>query len=177
MAIGRMLGAASLGLYMRAYSISMLPLTEVSDVFSRVTFPVFVKIAHDKQRLLRAYAKSLVVISALAIGMGGVFYFFPEAIITIILGKQWIGSASALQVLAIFGAVRAISMSSISPLYALKRQDMVTHITLVSFLGLAVTIVPFVMRWGIVGGAYSALFGSFITIPLIIFYLIKVFKV
>lgn len=174
--VGRMLGKESIGLYSRAYSISMLPISEVSDVVSKVTLPVYVRIADDRQRLLRAYIKALFAISVLALSMGSIFYFYPDQIIRLVLGDQWVSAAPALQVLAIFGVVRAISISSITPFYALKRQDLVTRITFVSFLGLAITSIPFIQRFGIVGAAYAALFGSIFSLPLIIYYLIVLFS-
>src|SRR6185369_8646059 len=51
--VGRVLGTGALGVYQVAYSFSILPITEISDVFSRVTFPIFTQIAEDRRRLLR----------------------------------------------------------------------------------------------------------------------------
>jgi lipopolysaccharide exporter len=175
-AVGRILGTAPLGLYQRVYSISILPITEVSDVILKVTYAVFAKISSDVARLRRAYLKSIVSVCVIVIPVGSVFFFFPEQTIRIILGEQWIEAAPALKVLAVFGVLRAISLSSVAPFYALKRQELVTRITFVAFLGLLVTIVPFVTYWGIVGAAYSALIGVFLSVPLTVYYLFKILK-
>jgi len=174
--VGKLLGTGALGLYQRAYSISILPITEVSDTFGKVTLPVFVKMSDDIPRLKRAYLRSVMTISAIVVPTGALIFMFPELVIKIILGSQWISAASTLQVLSVFGVIRAISISSLSPFYALKRQEFVSQITFVSFLGLAITIIPFVSMWGLVGAAYSALFGSLLSIPLILYYLNKIFK-
>lgn len=174
--IGRMLGASSLGIYQRAYSISMLPITEVADVVSKVTFPVYVKVADDLARLKRAYLRSLATVAFLVIPLGVIFFLFPEMIIRIILGDQWLSGAVVLQVLSVFGVLRALSLTSFAPFYAVQRQDLVTRISFLNLLGLASTIIPFVSWWGIVGAAYSALFGSILAIPLILYYLRKIFK-
>lgn len=173
--IGKLLGTGALGLYQRAYSISMLPITEVLDTFGKVTLPVFVKMSDDIPRLKRAYFRSVLLISVIVVPAGALIFMFPQLVINIVLGQQWIKAAPALQVLTIFGVIRAISMSCLSPFYALKRQEFVSHITFVSFLGLVVTIIPFVNMWGLVGAAYSALFGTLISLPLIVYYLNKIF--
>lgn len=175
--VGKILGTGALGLYQRAYSISMLPITEVSDTFGKVTLPVYVKMSDDIRRLKRAYLRSILLISAIVVPAGTLIFMFPEIIIKVILGSQWVGGAPVLQVLTLFGVIRAISISSLSPFYAVKRQEFVSQITFVSFLGLMVTIIPFVNIWGLVGAAYSALFGTLISLPLIVYYLKKIFTV
>ena len=173
--VGKLLGTGALGLYQRAYSISMLPITEVSDTFGKVTLPVYVKMSDDIARLRRAYLRSLLTISAIVVPAGALIFMFPELVIKIILGSQWVDAAPVLQILTIFGVIRAISMSSLSAIYAVKRQEFVSQITFVSFMGLIVTIIPFVNMWGLVGAAYSALFGTLISLPLIVYYLNKIF--
>lgn len=175
--VGKLLGTGALGLYQRAYSISMLPITEVSDTFGKVTLPVFVKMSDDIARLKRAFLRSVLTISAIVVPVGVLIFMFPELVIKILLGSQWVDAVPVLQILTLFGVIRAISISSLSPFYALKRQEYVSHITFVSFLGLVVTIIPFLNMWGLVGAAYSALFGTLISLPLIAYYLNKIFTI
>ncbi|PIT89418.1 MAG: hypothetical protein COU27_00400 [Candidatus Levybacteria bacterium CG10_big_fil_rev_8_21_14_0_10_36_7] len=174
--IGKFLGSSPLGLYQMAYKISYLPISEISDVFGQVTFPVFVKMSEDVERLRKAYFKSILLISALTIPVGVIFFLFPQLLIRIVLGDQWIAAAPALQVLAAFGVIRAISISAVAPFYAVKRQEVITLVTLVSVIVLAITIIPLVSILGIVGAAYSALLGAIVPIPIIIFYFIKIFS-
>lgn len=173
--VSKLLGKAPLGLYMRSFSISLLPITEIADVFAQTTFPIYVKLIKEPQRLKKAYYRTLYIVSLLVIPVGIIFYFFPERIILIILGDQWLSSAAALKVLAVFGTVRAILTTSIGLFYSTKRQDIMTRLTFISFLGLVLTIVPFVMKWGIVGAGLSSLTGTIITIPFAIYYIRKIF--
>lgn len=174
--IGKLLGASSLGFYDMAYKLSLLPMTEVSDVVMKVTLPLFVKISDDTVRLKRAFFRSFMVMSFFVIPLSLVLSLFPQQIIVLILGKQWVAAADVLRILAIFGAVRALSLSVFSPFYAKQKQEIITVITLISLIGLSVTIVPFVSLWGMVGGAYSSLFGLLLSIPIILFSINKLFK-
>lgn len=173
--VGKILGTSSLGVYDFAYKFSMLPITEIGDVVSKVTFPVYSKIAHDVGRLKIAYLKTLAVTSLLVLPIGIILFVFPHEII-LLFGPQWSSAARVFQILAVFGVVRAI-LNSASPLFlAAKKQEYVTSVTLVSFLVLALTIIPFIQAFGINGAGYSALIATFCTIPFIIYYIVKTFK-
>lgn len=174
--VGRLLGTSSLGIYQMAYSFSMLLITEISDVFSRVTFPVYAKIADDKKRLRKAFMKATVVISLLAFSLGATLYLFSKEIVLFVLGEKWVAAASILPILAMFGVVRAVSGSSSALFLAIGKQEYVTVVTLVSALGLIIPIIPFVMGHGIVGAAISALIGSIVVLPVIVYYSWVAFK-
>jgi len=175
--VGKLLNTQALGLYQMAYKISSLPITEVADVFGKVTFPVFTKIAEDRHRLKRAFIKTTLSLTLLVLPFGILLYLFPEEIITVIFGESWLMAAPAIRILAIFGIVRAISGSSSALFLAVKKQEYVTGLTLVSIVGLALTIIPLVKYYGILGASISALIGSIVTLPLIGYYLIQVFSI
>lgn len=171
-AIGRLLGTSSLGLYDVLYRISLLPLTEITDVIGKATFPVYVKISDDLSRLRRAYLRSVFLIFVLSAGVGLFLFLFPEIIISVVLGEKWLAGAPVLKVLSILGVLRALYVSIIHPLYALEKQSLVTVVSLFGLMILALVIIPFIMFWGIVGAAYAALVGTIIPLPLA-FYFVK----
>ncbi len=170
--VAKIVNVSSFGLYDMAYRISMLPITEVSDVIGRVTFPVFVKMNDEKERLQRAYLKSLLIICALVTPMGIIFYLFPTQIIAILLGNHWLEAAKVLQVLAFFGVSRALTQSTIAPLYALEKQDAITKISILNLIALLILIYPFTITFGVVGAGYAALLANIISIPYI-FYIVR----
>ncbi len=174
--VGRMLSLNALGLYQQAYKISSLPISEVADSFGKVTFPIYSKIAGDRQRLKKAFIQVSLGISVLIIPFGLLLFLFPKIIIKILLGDNWLAAAPALKVLAVFGVIRAISGSASALFLAVKKQQFVTMITFVSILGLALSIIPLVLRFGIVGAGYSAIIGSVAALPIILYYLVKVLK-
>ena len=174
--VGRLLNTSSLGLYQVAYKISTLPITEVADVFGTVTFPIYAKISSDSKRLKNAFFRTTLGVSALVIPLGLIIFFFTKEVVLLILGVNWLEAVPVLKVLSVFGIVRAISGSSSSLFFALKKQEYVTMVTFISILGLAASIIPLVRKYGIVGAGVSALIGSILALPVIVFYLIKVFK-
>lgn len=174
--VGKLLGLTSLGLYMQIYRISILPITEISDVFSRATFPIYVKMSEDLYRLKKAFIKTFFTIAIIVFPISFIIFFFPEQIILIILGKNWVVAAPVLKALALFGALRAVSNTAVGLFYSIQRQDVITKLTLISLAAMLITIVPFINIWGLIGAAYAVFVGTFISIPFVGFYIYKLFN-
>ncbi|MFH1656695.1 MAG: polysaccharide biosynthesis C-terminal domain-containing protein, partial [Candidatus Nealsonbacteria bacterium] len=77
------------------------------------------------------------------------------------------------RILSIYGILRAVTAEFPAVFMALKKQELVTKVTLVAVLGIGITIIPFVRQFGILGASYSALFGMIFAIPLMSYYLYK----
>lgn len=165
--VGKILGMNSLGLYQMAYKISNLPFTEITDVVSRVTFPIYSRISSDRERVKKAFKKMLLISIFFVVPVTAIIFFFPKTIIRILLGEQWLGSAQALRILALFGLTRAIG-SSVQPLLlALKKQDVAAKISFAKLVSLALFIFPLTLKFGFSGTAMAVLASSLLIQPLI----------
>jgi len=171
--VGRILGVGALGIYEVAYRISMLPITEISDVISKVTFPVYAKISDDIPRLKWAFLRTIVFVSILAIPFGIILIIFPSEIIRTVLGEKWLSMVPVLKILAIFGVIRAISGSTSALFLAIGKQQYVTVVTLASIIGLAIPIIPLTVKFGIIGAGVAVLIGSLVSLPFMIYYSIR----
>lgn len=176
-AVGRFIGTPALGIYQMAYKISSLPISEVTDVVSKVVFPVYALIGEDKIRLKSAFIKSTLTITIIAITIGIILFLFSREIVLIILGDKWISIVPVLKVLSIFGVLRAISGSASALFLGVGKQKYVTNMTFLRFIALAITIYPLIRMFGVVGAGYSALISVLIEIPIIFYYVIKVLKI
>ncbi len=175
-AVGKLIDTTSLGIYQMAYTVSSFPITEIADVVSKVTFPVMSKFADDKKRLFRAYLMSTILISIVIIPFGLILYFYAREITVLLLGENWIPAIPVLKVLSVFGVVRSISGSSSALFLAVGKQEYITVVTLVSILGLFLPLFYFIRNFGVMGAAYSAISGSVVAVPFVIYFLYKVFK-
>lgn len=173
-AVGRILNVASLGYYQMAYRISILPISEISDIFNRVAFPLYSGMVENRRKLLETFLKVQVSVSVIVIPVCFLIFLFPREIMQILLGDKWIAAAPALRILALYGGLRAISGATSSFFLSLNLQKFVATITFVRFLGLAITIVPLTLRFGILGASYSALFSALVELPIILFFLFTV---
>lgn len=174
--VGKLLGVSPLGYYQMAYKISTLPLTEITEVIQRVVFPIYVKISDDSERLLRAFTKTSLSVSLAAFLLGIFLYFFAEHIILLTLGTGWIQTISVLRLLIIYGVLRGVLGSSAPLFLATGRQNYLAVITLSRFFGLAITIIPFLLLFGLVGAGYASLVSVIVELPITLYLLHKVFN-
>ena len=163
--VGKLLDVGSLGLYQAAYKLSTLPVSEVADVIGKVTFPVFSKISEDNQRLKSAFYKSFIVSLTVAFGLGFFIYVFSEQLILILLGNNWLSVEPLLKVLLIFGVIKASTTSLYSLFLSLGRQDIVTKITSVNTVFLAIIVIPAIAMYGLMGAPYAVVVASLVGLP------------
>lgn len=173
--VGKILGSTFLGIYQLAYSLTVMPLSEVGKVFVHVTVPIFVKISDDKNRLKNAFMKVMLAAFLISIPAILVFLFIPQ-IFVIILGDKWKAVVPILPILGAVGLLKSLSISSTSLFISLEKQKYMTIISFVSIFVLMLSIVPLVMSEGIFGAGMAELISVLVTIPLIIFFLVGVFK-
>lgn len=174
--VGKILNTCSLGIYQVAYRISTLPITEVREAITNVAFPVYSKISKDKDRLKRAYLKTLFPVFALSLTLGFLVFLFSKEIVFLLLGNTWISVVPILRVLAIFGVIRSIVLSSVPVFNSVKKQEYASYVSFLSAVVMILCIVPFINKFGILGAGYSAILGTIVSIPLVMVFLIKSFK-
>jgi len=175
--VGRRLTSAHLGHYQMAYRLAMLPITEVADVFNRVTFPVYAKITDDIQRLRKAFFRTTGFIGVVSVGFALTLMTFPTEITTLLLGEQWLEIVPLVSVLAITGAVRGIIIASYSLFLAMKKQEYVTYSTIVGLVVLGILIWPMMTSDGLMGAAWATLWAALAALPVVIFFVAKVLRV
>lgn len=168
--IGKLLGATSLGIYQMAYTIGMVPITHSAQLVSQVTLPTFALLTHDQYRLRRAFYRTLLGLIFLTCTPVIIFFIAGEALVQLVFGAQWLSIFPVVYVLLCFGALRAVSGLSTTLLYAVQKEKWVSTITLVSCIAIIIVAVPFVQWFGILGGAYAALFGAVAALPWMIYY-------
>lgn len=173
-AVGRLLGASSLGVYQLAYSIAAIPLIEIGRVFVHVVVPILVKISGDTSRLKAAYFKTVLGISLITLPFALLFAAAPEIFI-ILLGEKWAGVAVIVPILAVLGFIKSVSLSTTALFLSVNKQEYTTIITLVNILGLVISVIPLILNYGVLGAGLSALSGSLIAVPFIIYYTHKTF--
>jgi O-antigen/teichoic acid export membrane protein len=174
--VGRILNTSNLGIYQIAYKLATLPTFETGEIFGRVTFPIYSKIVEDKRRLKNAFIKVSLGIIFIITPLCGLIYFYAHDLVLIIFGNKWIEAIPLVRILIIFSLINSIS-GSVTPLFlALKKQNYITWYLLAGMSGMAISIFPLVINYGLVGAAWSTVIGSLISVPVIIYFIIKIFK-
>lgn len=144
MVIGKKYDETSLGLFSRADKFNQFASSNISGVLQRVSFPVLSAIQDDDDRLRHAYKKymqiSALVVFPLILGMCGV----ARPMIEVLLGQQWMGCVTMLQILAFAYLWDCVVMVNLNLIYVKGHSDYVLRLEIVkkfiAFAILAVTL-------------------------------------
>ena len=106
--VGKFLGNAALGLYSRSYSLMLLPISNVTSVFSKVLFPAFSILQNDKQALAKYYLKVIKYIAFVTFPMMFGLSSIAKEFVLIFLGPEWYEAILIIKMLSILGAFQSI---------------------------------------------------------------------
>lgn len=114
--VGHYLGAFELGIYSLSFILTDIPNQAIGQVVRDVTFPMYSRLRHDAEILIRAYSDVLSILSTLSIAVAiGIFICGP-VYVPILLGQKWAAAGVTLQILTVHMALRT-SSAGFSPLY------------------------------------------------------------
>ncbi len=169
--VGKLLGATALGFYQLAYRISNMPAIEYSHLIARVTFPAYSKMQDNVIKLKEAYLKVLKLTAFLSVPIAGMIFILAPEFTKIFLTEKWMPMVPAMQVLALYGMLRAIGATTGVVFMAVGRPEIRTKIQTAQLVLLAILIYPFTTRWGMLGASIA------VTSYALIFNLVAVYKV
>jgi len=164
--IGKVLGSAPLGFYSLALNMVKLPVTRLSGIVSKVTFPAFSAVQEDLGRFKNGFTKSLTFISIFTFPLLAGMAVFSREFIEIFLGAKWQAMAAPLIILTPMAMLKSVGTIKGSVLMARGRPEIELWWNIVYLLPLA-GVVLLGTRYGIVGvaTAFTALY--VITFPII----------
>jgi len=169
--VGKLLGTTALGFYQMAYKISNMPATEYSHLIATVTFPAYSKLQDNLSKLKKAFLKVLQLTAFLSIPIAGGIFILAPVFTKIFLGIKWMPMVPAMQVLALYGMLRAIGATTGVIFMAVGKPEIRTKIQSAQLVLLAILIYPLTMRWGILGASMA------VTAYALIFNFVAVYKV
>lgn len=102
-------GSAALGLYRAAYELVIEPVRFVSEVVTVVAFPAFARLRHDRAAVAAQLARFVRHNLAAVLPVLGLIVVAAEELLTVLLGSSYAGAATAARILAVVGALRALS--------------------------------------------------------------------
>ncbi len=152
--IGRYLGAQDLGYYTLAYRILLFPLQNISNVISRVMFPVYSGIQKDNLRFANAYIKVAVTIALITFPMMMGVFILAKPLVLTVFGGEWQPVIPLIMILAPVGMVQSIG-STVGPIYQAKGRTDWMFWWGIGAGTLTLTAFVIGLRWGIVGVAIA----------------------
>lgn len=108
--VGRMLGTVALGAYTFAWVLASIAVERIASLMGRVTPAIFAAVQHDKAALRRyvyMLTEGLALITMpICIGLALV----ADLVVTVGLGENWVAAIAPMRLLALYAAVRCLSV-------------------------------------------------------------------
>lgn len=153
--VGWFLSPVALGIYQYAYRFSNAPATELTEVIVSVMFPAYSKVQNDPEALRSSFLKTVRIISLIAFPMSLGIAAVAPTFVRAFLGSQWTGMIVAMQILTVYGLLRAIGKTFGAVWKAVDRPDIITKLSALRVFLVAVLIYPATAAWGIEGTALT----------------------
>jgi O-antigen/teichoic acid export membrane protein len=148
--IGRFVGAAALGVYSVAYTIMLVPFSQLAGPLQQVLFPALSRMQDDVERMARAWLRANRAVAALSVpALLGLIVVAPD-FVDVVLGHRWHRAAIVIRILAWVGLLQSLQRLNSSVLQARDRTGPLLRYSVVV---LASSLAAFVigLPWGIVG--------------------------
>ena len=163
--IGKAWGSTELGFYNKAYSLLMMPLSQLRGPLMSVAMPSLSRLQTQPERFRSYYLKMLQVLAFLSMPLAAFLGAFSHDIVLLVLGPQWGEAATIFTILAFVAVLQPMASTVGTVLVTLGQTG--KHLRL-GVVVAALCVVSFVvgLPWGARGVALSyTLFGYATLIP------------
>jgi len=161
--IGKAWGAGQLGLYTKAYSLLMLPISNLRSPLNRVAFPAMSRL-QDQPAAFRAYfIKYCSLLSFITMPIVAYLFASSGRVIRLLLGPRWMGASELFSILAIVSFIQAPAGLKGIVQTAMGRGGRLLRLTLITSVA---AIASFVigLPWGARGVAIGYCFSTYLTL-------------
>jgi O-antigen/teichoic acid export membrane protein len=154
-AISRQLGAAELGLYSLAASLAFLPHEMASEVVGSVAFPVYARLQSNIREATKAFRAVFTATLLALTPLFSLMLVLAPSLVSNLLGPQWEGTASLIQLLAVVGFLRLIGDVTVPVLKGLGQPYKFAILEGVQTILLITFAWGFIVYFGLVGAGYA----------------------
>lgn len=163
--LARLTSAQWVGTYSIASEISTMPSNELVAPINRAAFPGYAKAANDLPTLRDTFLKVIASIALVAIPAGVGVAIVADLMVPAALGWKWLNAIPLIQVLAVYGIIRALQTNIPYVYLALgqaKRSTIILGLQVIIFLS---ALYPAIVQWGAIGAAWASLGTAIVMIP------------
>lgn len=123
-AIGKYFSAAQVGFYTRAETMNQLPVRNISRALDKVTFPLFVTIQNDDERLKRVYKKILKMVVFVVTPVLISLAVLAEPVFRFLFTEKWLPAVPYFQILCATGILYPLHTYNLDILNVKGRSDL-----------------------------------------------------
>ena len=162
--VGALLRAADVGYYNMAWRLSNLPATGIGYIVGRVMFPVYATIQHDRPAFRAAFLSNVRRVALVSLPVGVGILLAADPIIVGIFGERWEPAVVPLQILAVFGVLRAFTGTATPVLQAAGKPQLVLVLSVWHLAVLCAGLFTLTPWFGLNGAATAVTLASAATL-------------
>jgi O-antigen/teichoic acid export membrane protein len=159
--IGKMLGPEALGYYVLAFTLVHMATSNIAKVASSVLMPAYSKLQKDIPAVRNAYLQALAAVAFAVLPATAGLIIVAEPFTLAAYGEKWLPSVFPIQILAVFGMLRAFTAMSGYLFEGLGKPSITFRLSILRLLVIAPLIVPMVSTHGLSGAAVAVSAGMF----------------
>lgn len=155
--IGKLFSPVQLGYYTRADTLKQFPVSNISSVLNKVTFPIFAEIKNDNERLKKVYKEMMQIVIFMIAPMLVFLGVIADPLFRFLFTDKWLPAAPYFQILCVNGILYPLHSYNLNILLVKGRSDLLLKLEMAKKVILCVVIVvavPF--------GIYGLLWGQVI---------------
>ncbi|WP_217540415.1 lipopolysaccharide biosynthesis protein [Vibrio metschnikovii] len=170
--IGKKFSPAVVGQFTQANQLASVPVSTLTGIIQRVTFPLFSQLQDDPDKMANAYRQTLklsaLVIFPLIVALGVI----AKPLLTSLLGDQWLGAAALLSVLCLGYMLYPIHAINLNLLQVTGRSDLFLKLEVMKkFIG--VTVLLLSIPYGVLAMCFAFTLASYLALLLNTYYTAK----
>ena len=108
MLLGRFHGPFVTGLYSKAYSLFMLPISQIRAPLTAVAMPALSHLQNEPARYARYYYRLISILAFVTMPLAGFLFVCSENIIRLLLGEKWMDANPIFKILAVVGFIQSV---------------------------------------------------------------------
>lgn len=155
--IGKFFSPMQLGYYTRADTLKQFPISNISSILNKVTFPIFAEIKNDDERLKRVYKEMMQLVIFIIAPLLVMMAVIADPLFRFLFTEKWLPAAPYFQILCVNGILYPLHSYNLNILLVKGRSDLVLRLETAKKVILCLIIVvaiPF--------GIYGLLWGQVI---------------
>ena len=167
--LGKWYSLQDVAFFGRALGTRQIPITGLSTIVGRVSFPAFSSVSSDPVRLQRGVSLGIRLMMLINFPMMVGLGVLAEPVVHVLFGEQWLTAAPILQVLCIGGILWPMHVINIKALLAQGESRLVFYLEIWKKV-LGVTLIVFGAYFGVMGIAWSTVAMSVLSFVLNTYY-------
>lgn len=162
--VGRVISIEALGVYVNAYILANLPMTQIVAIASQVSFPAWSQVVREGtvEERNTMFLSTLRLTTALSVALTVALFVGGGDLIELIFGARWRDAEAPLRILVFFGLWRGIGANFGVLFNSLGRPNLILREIGIKVVIITAVIYPMTDEWGLVGASWA------VTLPMLI---------